>query len=180
MHDPSLKRTMGVDRLVADTPRAELPKDVPTFEEAIACFHELGLGCNVEIKPCPGREVETAEIHLATGFQNLLFDHPAFPEDLRQAMHQWCFEHAADERTPDQTEQQFVYSSRKNTIGPFKRELWDLPTKEAILVDQRAKIDFLFRELGVDGGRATVEHYIHPVPVHRPLPASLRASVAAG
>ena len=51
MHDDSLKRTMGIDRLVAKTPRAELPPDVPTFEEAIACFGELGLGCNVEIKP---------------------------------------------------------------------------------------------------------------------------------
>jgi glycerophosphoryl diester phosphodiesterase len=59
MHDDSLKRTMGVDRLVAKTPRAELPAEVPTFEEAIACFQELGLGCNVEIKPCAGREVET-------------------------------------------------------------------------------------------------------------------------
>ena len=54
MHDDSLKRTMGVDRLVAETPRAELPTEVPTFEEAIACFGELGLGCNVEIKPCRG------------------------------------------------------------------------------------------------------------------------------
>ena len=59
MHDDSLKRTMGVDRLVAQTPRAELPRDVPTFEEAIACFAELGLGCNVEIKPGAGREAET-------------------------------------------------------------------------------------------------------------------------
>ncbi len=60
MHDESLKRTTGVDRLVAKTRRAELPPSVPTFEEAIACFGELGLGCNVEIKPCPGREAETA------------------------------------------------------------------------------------------------------------------------
>lgn len=60
MHDESLKRTTGVDRLVAGTPRAELPAKVPTFEEAIALFGELGLGCNVEIKPCPGREAETA------------------------------------------------------------------------------------------------------------------------
>lgn len=59
MHDESLKRTMRVDRLVAQTPRAELPSDVPTFEEAIACFAELGLGCNVEIKPGAGREAET-------------------------------------------------------------------------------------------------------------------------
>lgn len=66
MHDSSLKRTMGVDRLVAETPRAELPEDVPTFEEAIACFAELGLGCNVEIKPCEGREAETARSAVQT------------------------------------------------------------------------------------------------------------------
>lgn len=66
MHDSSLKRTMGVDRLVAETPRAELPGDVPTFEEAIACFAELGLGCNVEIKPCEGREAETARSTVQT------------------------------------------------------------------------------------------------------------------
>src|SRR5260221_14520842 len=54
MHDESLKRTMGIDRLVAETSRAELPRDVPTFEEAIACLAELGLGCNVEINPSPG------------------------------------------------------------------------------------------------------------------------------
>ncbi len=66
MHDVSLKRTTGVDRLVALTPRAELPRDVPTFEEAIACFQELGLGCNVEIKPCEGREAETARVAVAT------------------------------------------------------------------------------------------------------------------
>jgi glycerophosphoryl diester phosphodiesterase len=66
MHDASLKRTTGVDRLVALTPSAELPKNVPTFEEAITCFQELGLGCNVEIKPCEGREAETARVTGAT------------------------------------------------------------------------------------------------------------------
>jgi glycerophosphoryl diester phosphodiesterase len=66
MHDDSLKRTMGVDRLVAETRRADLPRDVPTFEEAIACFGELGLGCNVEIKPYQGSEAETARVAVAT------------------------------------------------------------------------------------------------------------------
>lgn len=66
MHDASLKRTMGVDRLVAETPRAELPAEVPTFEQAIACLGELGLGCNVEIKPCEGREIETARVAVET------------------------------------------------------------------------------------------------------------------
>jgi glycerophosphoryl diester phosphodiesterase len=66
MHDDSLKRTTGIDRLVAETRRADLPADVPTFEEAIACWGELGLGCNVEIKPTQGREVETARAVVET------------------------------------------------------------------------------------------------------------------
>ncbi len=66
LHDSSLKRTTGVDRLVSATRRADLPATVPTFEAAIACFQELGLGCNVEIKPCEGREAETARVAVAT------------------------------------------------------------------------------------------------------------------
>lgn len=66
MHDSSLKRTTGVDRLAAETRAADLPKSVPTFEHAIACFRELGLGCNVEIKPCEGRETETARVTVET------------------------------------------------------------------------------------------------------------------
>ena len=66
MHDASLKRTTGIDRLVAETPRAELPAEVPTLEDAIACLGELGLGCNVEIKPCEGREAETARVAVTT------------------------------------------------------------------------------------------------------------------
>ena len=66
MHDASLKRTTGVDRLVSRTKAADLPKEVPTFEAAIECFRELGLGCNVEIKPCEGRETETARVAVET------------------------------------------------------------------------------------------------------------------
>ncbi len=66
MHDASLKRTTGVDRMAAETPARELPPSVPTFEQAIACFVELGLGCNVEIKPCEGRETETARVTVQT------------------------------------------------------------------------------------------------------------------
>jgi len=66
MHDDSLKRTTGIDRRVAETRRAELPREVPTFEEAIACFDAPGLGCNVEIKPCAGRETETARATVET------------------------------------------------------------------------------------------------------------------
>ena len=34
--------------------------------------------------------IETAEIHLATGFQNMLYDGGFLPEDFRQRMLDWC------------------------------------------------------------------------------------------
>ena len=126
------------------------------------------------------REVETAEIHLATGFQNALYEHPAFPAELHARIEGWCFENALDERKADQTDQQFVYTSRKKAIGPFKRELWDLATKDEVLAAQAAKIAFLFRELGVVGSRAMVDRYVRPLELHRASPASVVEAAASG
>ena len=123
--------------------------------------------------------VETAEIHLATGFQNLLYEHPAFPRELHDRIREWCFENAADERKPEQTDEQFVYTTRKKTIGPFKRELWDLDVKDEILAAQRRTFAFLFTELGVNGSREMVDAYIRPVEAHRPIPDSLKEAAAA-
>jgi len=123
--------------------------------------------------------VETAEIHLATGFQNALYEHAAFPEALHREIEAWCFANAADERQAGQTDQQFVYTTRKKAIGPFKRQLWDLDTKAEILAAQGHKISYLFTELGVNGSRAMVDRYVQPVEVHRPMPAALREAGAA-
>jgi fructose/tagatose bisphosphate aldolase len=125
------------------------------------------------------REVGTAEIHLATGFQNTLYEHPAFPKELHQAIEGWCFENALDERKSDQTDQQFVYTTRKKALGPFKRELWDLPSKDAILADQAKKIRFLYHELGVVGSRADVDRHVKPTPLSRAAPSSLSAETVA-
>jgi fructose/tagatose bisphosphate aldolase len=123
--------------------------------------------------------VETAEIHLATGFQNLLYEHPAFPKELHERIEHWCFDYTADERKPDQTDEQFVYTTRKKAIGPFKRELWDLPTKDEILAAQKRKLAFLFTELGVNDSRPMVDRYVEPVELHRPLPDVLREAAPA-
>ncbi len=124
------------------------------------------------------REVETAEIHLATGFQNALYEHPAFPVALHAEIEAWCFANALDERKDGQTDQQFVYTTRKKAIGPFKRQLWDLSSKDEILAAQAAKIAFLFEELGVVGSRAMVDRYVTPVEMHRPVPEALAAAGA--
>jgi len=125
------------------------------------------------------REVEVAEIHLATGFQNLLYEHPAFPPSLHKQIEEWCFANTLDERKADQTDQQFVYTTRKKALGPFKRQLWDLETKDEILVAQANKIRFLMHELGVEGSRAMVDRYVSPVEWHRPVPAALSEALLA-
>jgi fructose/tagatose bisphosphate aldolase len=123
--------------------------------------------------------VETAEIHLATGFQNTLYEHPTFPPELQREIEAWVYANAIDERKPDQTDEQFVYTTRKKAIGPFKRQLWDLPKRDEILSAQHRKLTFLFTELGVNGTREMIDRYVRPVELHRPLPEALRA-VAAG
>ncbi|HET6578188.1 MAG TPA: class II fructose-bisphosphate aldolase, partial [Gemmatimonadales bacterium] len=70
--------------------------------------------------------IETAEIHLATNFQNIVFDHARLPADLRERLRRWVDENAAGERKSGDTAEQFYYKSRKKAIGPFKRELWSL------------------------------------------------------
>ena len=117
-----------------------------------------------------------AEIHLATGFQNALFEHPAFPAEMHKAIEEWVFANCQDERKPGQTDTQFVYSARKKVIGPFKRQLWDLPTKDVILASQAQKVDFLFHQLGTPGSRALVEKYVQPVEFHKPIPAALKVA----
>src|SRR4029078_13354373 len=68
---------------------------------------------------------ETAEIHLATNFQNMLFDY--MPADLRATIYEWLTANAKDERQPTDSDEQFFYKTRKKALGPFKRQLWDLP-----------------------------------------------------
>ncbi len=121
--------------------------------------------------------VETAEIHLATGFQNALYDHPAFPAALMDEIYAWCRVNGAGERKDGQTEEQFLYTTRKKAIGPFKRQLWDLETKDEILASQGAKMAFLFDQLKVPGTVDVVARHVQPVKVSRPAPEALKAAL---
>ena len=121
--------------------------------------------------------VETAEIHLATGFQNAVYEHPAFPAELHAEIEAWCFANAADERKDGMTDTQFVYTTRKKAIGPFKRQIWSLSTKGQILASQATKIGFLFDQLKVTGTADLLRFIVAPA-AHRPMPEALAAAVA--
>jgi fructose/tagatose bisphosphate aldolase len=119
-------------------------------------------------------EVGAAEIHLATGFQNILLDHPALDANLRAEITAWLRANAADEAKSGDSDEQFLYRTRKKALGPFKRALWEAAGTPEILETQRAKFQSLFSQLGVGGSRALVERYVtetsDPLP---PAPAEL-------
>ncbi|HVP38679.1 MAG TPA: class II fructose-bisphosphate aldolase [Candidatus Saccharimonadales bacterium] len=107
-------------------------------------------------------ELETVEIHLATEFQNMVYDHPAFPAALRAEMYQWLRQNAADERKAGDTDEQFYYKSRKKALGPFKGPMWNLPpaTREAIAAALQAKFEYLFGKLALPGTAPLVARHV--------------------
>jgi fructose/tagatose bisphosphate aldolase len=166
---------------------AEVKLDFGTLERLSAVCREYGMAGAVQhgASTLPDElfnrfpQVETAEIHLATGFQNALYDHGAFPADLKAEIEQWCFENTADERKEGEDDTQFLYKTRKKALGPYKRQLWELPTKDEILADQEAKMRYLFEQLGIAGSKELVARHISASRRSQPLPEALR-QVGAG
>ena len=80
IHDETLDRTTDRRGRVEATPWPELAaadagswfaaayagERVPRLEEALAAIADCGMGVNIEIKPCPGRERDTAAAAVAT------------------------------------------------------------------------------------------------------------------
>ena len=108
-----------------------------------------------------------AEIHLATGFQNLVYEHHALPQPLRRSMERWVFENFSDQRKKGETEAQFLYKNRKQAIGPFKENLWNLPegTRQELRDALEKEFRFLFASLRAAGTKNLVAKYIRPVDV---------------
>jgi fructose/tagatose bisphosphate aldolase len=96
------------------------------------------------------------EIHLATEFQNMLFDHPAFPAGLKRDIYEKLRTTAADERKASDTDEQFFYKTRKKALGQWKRDLWSLPAevRGAIGEALEDKFRFLLQKLRVTGTTA--------------------------
>jgi len=108
-------------------------------------------------------ECETAEVHLATEFQNMIYESKHFPTDLKKKIYEWLKVNAANEAKAGETEDQFLYKTRKKGLGPFKKEIIKLPsaTRDAIAAEIEAKFDFLFKQLNVVNKRTLLDKYVH-------------------
>jgi fructose/tagatose bisphosphate aldolase len=106
-------------------------------------------------------ECETAEVHLATEFQNMIYESEHFPADLKKRTYAWLKANAISDAKQGETEEQFLYKTRKKALGPFKKEIMGLPqeTRDVISAEIENKFDFLFKQLNVVNKRALVNKY---------------------
>ena len=106
-------------------------------------------------------ECGAAEVHLATEFQNMVYESPRFPKELKDRVYDWVKKNLSGERKADQTDEQFVYSTRKKALGPFKKDIWglDASTRDAIAGEIKAKFEFLFEKLNVGNTKDPVNKY---------------------
>src|SRR3989337_1422979 len=70
----------------------------------------------------------TGEVHLATGFQNMIYESRNLPSDLREEIYKYLRETSAGDKKPNETDEQFIYKTRKKAFGPFKEKFWTLPS----------------------------------------------------
>ena len=125
-------------------------------------------------------ETGTVEIHLALGFNNLIFDHPRLPQEVKDEIRAYCFAHHASERKPDQTEAQFIYTTRKKAWAGMKERFWNLPAdiQEAIMVSLEEMFRDMFVRMNVGQTRELVVQHTQAPVVPVPVPPALAKALA--
>jgi fructose/tagatose bisphosphate aldolase len=114
-------------------------------------------------------ESEACEVHLATNYMNMAFDH--FPGNLKDKMYMWLEEKHASDRKEGMTDEQFYYKTRKNSLGPFKQDIWNLSIEKRKEIREAWEETFtsLFELLGIRDTRKYVDETIKPVAVRPSL-----------
>lgn len=104
----------------------------------------------------------TLEVHLATGFQNIMFDHKSFPGELYSKMVNTLMTEYISEKKENMTNEQFIYKTRKKINEHYKKELWtlDKDIRQSIEETWEEKFDFLFKQLKIKDTINYVEKYI--------------------
>ena len=120
-------------------------------------------------------ECGAAEVHLATEFQNLIYENPAFPPDLKNEIYKFLRKSCADDKRPGDSDEQFIYKTRKKAFGHFKRTFWELTSdvRNMIGEDLEKKFAFLFERLNVRRTAELIKKTVPPVAVYPPAPAAL-------
>ena len=97
-------------------------------------------------------ENPTAEVHLATAYQDTILDNKSFPVSLFSRIKEYIlglpeYKKELEKKSPEEA----FASTRKNAWGKFKADVWNLPEsiKSAIRDSLEIKFDTVFTNLGV-------------------------------
>ncbi len=104
----------------------------------------------------------TVEVHLATGFQNLIYESPHFPKDLLDKIYKHLSAKYSQERKTEETEEQFLYKTRKRAFGDFKKELWNLPEPNLVEImrELEERFSLIFQKLNVVNTTDLVKKFV--------------------
>jgi fructose/tagatose bisphosphate aldolase len=107
-------------------------------------------------------KVDTIEVHLATGFQNIVYDSPHFSKELLKQIYGYLDTKCISERKSGETDEQFHYNTRKKALGYFKKELWSLPESNlrALMTELEKRFSLIFRKLNVVNTVKLVQKYV--------------------
>jgi fructose/tagatose bisphosphate aldolase len=124
---------------------------------------------------------EAVEIHLALGFNNLIFDHPSLPQALKGQIRDYTFANHAAERAPGETDAQFFYNTRKKSWKVMKQPFWEMPAgaQAEIMASLQVMFRNMFTWMNVGGTSRLVLDNTTLVKVAPPLPEALRKARAA-
>lgn len=120
-------------------------------------------------------ETGTSEVHLATGFQNIIYDSRHLPEEFREEVYSLLKQENVRERKEGQTEEQFIYSIRKKGFGLLKKRWWSLPDKikGGIMEEIADRFDLLFNKLKVIGTTDIVKTTVKTTVIPKEIPEQI-------
>ncbi len=108
-----------------------------------------------------------AEIHLATQFQNIVYDYLPIP--LKEKIYEWLHKECAEEKKADWTDDQFIYKTRKKALGVFKKDIHslsvDAKTKISSVLEE--EFSFLFEQLRIKDTKPIVDTHVKVVVVEK-------------
>ncbi len=120
-------------------------------------------------------ETGTSEVHLATGFQNIIYDSAYLPAGFRDEVYTYINSEFAKERKEGQTEEQFIYSTRKKGFGAMKKQWWDLSAdiRGPIMAELEQKFGLLFDKLKVADSLDIVNRTVKPLLISKEIPENI-------
>jgi fructose/tagatose bisphosphate aldolase len=107
-------------------------------------------------------ECDACEVHLATEFQNMIYESKHFPQELRGKIYDWLKINVPEEKKEGETEEQFIYKTRKKALGPYKLDIMGLTQeiRDAITGEIEEKFDFLFKQLNTVNNKELVDKHV--------------------